>query len=286
MSNIFDGDLGNTLDGTSDRDTILGAGGDDIIHGYAGDDYLDGGNASDFIDGGPGNDFILGGYPTIQWSNPDGGDRIIGGMGDDTMVGAAGYDTFVFRFVVTEQRDQVLTTLQFRDGTTPAEAANAAAWTNYLTKLEHWRAGLEALHGADLSNTEDESVTLATSPRKSAKDVMTGAQAYDKDYSYMADGSTVSLAVTGEGHDTIGRWGLQGGYEEQFGWGPWSTDHKTLQLSGLSGHESDINFYGNFVSVDTVRDAQTVISIGDSSITLLGVDTTMDALIAGGHVVF
>jgi hypothetical protein len=77
------------------------------------------------------------------------------------------------------------------------------------------------------------------------------AGAYDKDYSYLFEGSTVSVVVTGEGHDTIERWRFRRGYEEQFGWGPWATETKTLQLSGLSRDESAINLYGNFVSVDT-----------------------------------
>ncbi len=284
MASIFGGDEDSILTGTAEYDLIYGGRKNDTIYGYAGPDTLLGGDGygSDTLYGGDGNDSLHGGGFAQSVYDYDGFDTIYGGMGDDKMTG----DKFVFNFVVSEQRDQVLTTVQFRDGDTPAESASAVAWSNYLSQLASWRDALTNIHGADLSDTMDESVMLTASPRKAAKDVVTGLKTYDKDFSYMTEGSTVSTVVTGEGHDTIYYWGRQYGYHEQVGWGPWSTDHKTIKLSGLSGVTTDANFYGNFVSVDSVWDLQTIITIGDSSITLVGVETTMAELIAGGHITF
>jgi Ca2+-binding RTX toxin-like protein len=284
MASIFGDDEDSVLFGTAEYDLIYGGRNNDTIYGYAGHDALFGGNGagSDTLYGGDGNDSLHGGGFAASAYDYDGFDTIYGGLGDDRMAG----DRFVFNFGVPEQRDQVLTTVQFRDGDTPAESASAVAWSNYLNQLQSWRDALTLVHGADLSNSMDESVMLTASPRKAAKDVVTGLKTYDKDFSYMADGSTVSMVATGEGHDTIYYWARQRGYEEQVGWGPWSSDHKTLKLSGLSGVATDANFYGNFVSVDTERDLLTVLTIGDSSITLVGVDTTMAQLVAGGHITF
>lgn len=280
---IYGRDEDSTLYGTAEGDIIFGGSRSDTIYGYAGNDLIFGGNggSNDALYGGDGDDALYGfgtGGPSLYGS--DGFDRIYGGMGNDTMAGTV----FVFNFVVSEQRDQVLTTVQFRDGNTPAASASAVAWSNYLNQLESWRDALTNLQGADLSNTMDGSVMLTASPGKAAKDVVTGLTTYDNDFSYMADGSNVSMVVTGEGHDTIANWGRQSDYVEQFGYGPGSTDHKTLLLSGLSDVATDVNFYGNFLSIDAVRDGKTVLTIGDSSITLLGVDTTMAELLR--HIAF
>jgi hypothetical protein len=271
MSIITDGSGSNTVIGTPESDIIDGANGNDTIYAYAGNDTVVGGNGNDTLYGGDGNDTLYGGQLT---GNAGGDDTIVGGMGDDVMTGGGGIDTFVFNFVVTEHREQVLTTLQFRDGNTPANPADAVAWTNYLNQLATWRADLTVLHGTDLSNTKDESVTLTTSTKKVAPGVITGFQTFDKDYSYLADVSSVSVTVTGEGNDRILDWGAR------------TAGNDMLKLAGLSNVATDINYYGNFVSVDALVDNQTVITIGDSSITLVGIDTTMAALVADGFVSF
>jgi Ca2+-binding RTX toxin-like protein len=98
-------DLGDEpTDGTSGADLILGGagidvllgqGGDDRIKGGTGDDYLEGGPGRDWLEGNDGNDDIVGGSSTIHGEDtglgargqPDAGDVIFGGDGDDVIVG-------------------------------------------------------------------------------------------------------------------------------------------------------------------------------------------------------
>ena len=51
----------DVLVGTSDGDQIFGLGQDDVLRGQLGNDFLSGGNGNDVLAGGPGNDFLDGG---------------------------------------------------------------------------------------------------------------------------------------------------------------------------------------------------------------------------------
>ncbi|MGG5889129.1 calcium-binding protein [Falsiroseomonas sp. HC035] len=68
------GDGRDTLEGTSNNDSLMGGGGDD---------FLNSGNSQDTLDGEGGNDVILAG---------DGDDRARGGAGSDVIYGGAGQD--------------------------------------------------------------------------------------------------------------------------------------------------------------------------------------------------
>jgi Ca2+-binding RTX toxin-like protein len=91
----------NQIDGTADRDDIVGSvrddliragsgddlilarGGDDVIHGGDGDDRIEAGAGADVVFAGAGDDFVLGG---------DGDDFISGESGNDILFGEAGRD--------------------------------------------------------------------------------------------------------------------------------------------------------------------------------------------------
>jgi hypothetical protein len=258
MSTFYLENGGDTYTGTDADEWIYGGNGADVINGGGGNDTIYGGNGADMINGGGGNDTIDGG---------NGPDTITGGPGNDVMTGGGGGDTFVFNFTVTSQ--QQLVVLQFRDGNTPANPADAVAWTNYLKQLAAWRLALESEHGEDQDDSLDESVFLTTSTKKGSPSILLGEQTFDKDFSYMAN--VASATVQADGVDQIMDWGN----------GP-----DTLVFAGLSADSTALNYYGNFVTAAIVG-ANTVIDItGGDSITLVGVNTTLEALVAGGLITF
>jgi len=75
---------GDSGEGSSEPDVILGTAGDDVIEGLGGNDRICGGGGDDQILGGPGNDII---------SGEDGDDVIYGGGGNDSLMGNDGIDT-------------------------------------------------------------------------------------------------------------------------------------------------------------------------------------------------
>lgn len=284
MAGSTNGD--DTLVGTSGSDEIDAKQGDDSIDGLGGDDTLVGGQGDDTVSGGDGNDIISGdqgddslsgglGDDTIYGG--EGADTIDGGLGNDVMYGGQGnaVDQFVFHFVnfhIETTTSEVLTELKFRDGNHPAAVADAVAWNNYLNQLATWRAELIAANGADLDAGLDDTAYLTTSTKKGGT-ILLGSQSYDNDYQYWATNTTTVATVEGEGDDVVYQWGFAGGDD-------------VLVLNGLSGDSTSTHYYGNFLS-SSVVDGNTIIAInGGGSITLVGVSTTIDDLVAAGQVTF
>ena len=107
--------------GTAGNDSIAGTAGDDYIHGFTGYDIIDGFDGNDVINGGSGNDTINGGdgADTLDGGNgqdagaylidgPNNTNTLDGGAGDDviysgqfsggdTLIGGAGNDTLIQR---------------------------------------------------------------------------------------------------------------------------------------------------------------------------------------------
>lgn len=83
---------GEVLEGTPDKDLILGKNGNNIVNGYAGDDVIfeDGGN--DVIDAGEGNDIVYAGADNDLVMGGAGDDAIYAGLGDDVVFGGDGHD--------------------------------------------------------------------------------------------------------------------------------------------------------------------------------------------------
>ncbi|HSA80072.1 MAG TPA: LamG-like jellyroll fold domain-containing protein, partial [Geminicoccaceae bacterium] len=89
------GEIGPTVRGTAQSDTLLGgsddedlrgAGGNDLIDGNGGDDVLRGGAGADDLQGGPGVDRLIGG---------GGADDLAGGPGNDALSGMGGHDRLI-----------------------------------------------------------------------------------------------------------------------------------------------------------------------------------------------
>ncbi|MBI2311670.1 MAG: M10 family metallopeptidase C-terminal domain-containing protein [Betaproteobacteria bacterium] len=118
-------DLANTITGNTAANLLRGAGGNDTLAGSSGNDTLDGGAGNDRLDGGTGfdlasfetasagvtvslisntatgagSDTLVGIEGVIGGLGPDtligagGGDRLLGGPGNDSILGGAGGDT-------------------------------------------------------------------------------------------------------------------------------------------------------------------------------------------------
>lgn len=78
---------GETLNGGSGADTVVGKAGADTLNGNDGADAMHGGADNDTLNGGNGADLLHGG---------DGNDSLNGGDGLDTLYGGAGADIFLF----------------------------------------------------------------------------------------------------------------------------------------------------------------------------------------------
>jgi len=83
---------GEEINGTEDKDLILGKNGNNIVNAYGGDDVIfeDGGN--DVIDAGEGNDIVYAGADNDIVFAQGGDDLVYGGLGDDMIFGGDGHD--------------------------------------------------------------------------------------------------------------------------------------------------------------------------------------------------
>lgn len=271
------------LNGTSDDNVIPGTNQDDVIRGGDGNDTLgsgDGdqlGNGDDLIKGENGNDILLGGQGNdVLYGGPgddllDGGrgdDILNGGLGDDQLTGGKGADTFVFNFTVTNTAVQK--TALFRDGNAPSTNADWSAWNNYTKQLDAWRAEMSATYGVDLDNTETFGVNITVNGGSVKKPVLSPVH-FEGDNSYTYWENSTDVKIEGQGTDEVKDW----------------TVDDVLQLNGLSNDAGAVNYWNKFLTVDTVAgDGKTVITFSGGSITLVGVDTTIEALIAAGQVNF
>ena len=87
----------DTISGGGANDVLLGQGGDDQVDGDAGDDYGEGGQGSDLVRGGSEHDDLVGGSSASTATSPAGGigqpdssDNVLGGSGDDLLLGDNG----------------------------------------------------------------------------------------------------------------------------------------------------------------------------------------------------
>ncbi|PSJ45132.1 heme peroxidase [Zobellella endophytica] len=85
--------LGDIVSLTLGNDIARGFAGDDQLLGSGGDDWLSGANGNDSLHGQGGNDVLLGGAGTDTLYGDDGDDLLNGHGGDDQLAGGAGNDT-------------------------------------------------------------------------------------------------------------------------------------------------------------------------------------------------
>jgi Ca2+-binding RTX toxin-like protein len=249
--------------GTTGNDIHVGTAQPDTINGGDGNDTLSGGNQNDIINGDAGDDKLFG---------DNGQDTLTGGAGNDQLTGGTGTDTFVFNFTVSSSGSWVTQVATFRDGTAPAQTADAVAWNNYLKQLEAWRAEMLATTGELDEDTNLDGTAILTTSTKKAGTITVGEVAFDNDYQWQEWVETTKATIEGEGYDTI------------LDWSDGAPDK--LLLNGLSNVATDDNYWGKFLTTDAAVDGKTVISFDGGSITLVGVDTSMADLIAAGLVDF
>lgn len=101
---IVGSDANDLIVGTPKRDVIQAGNGNDRVSGLGGNDLICLGGGADRGSGGSGRDVIWGNQPHLSpapadknagWRLPDGANRISGGPGNDTLLGAAGPDTII-----------------------------------------------------------------------------------------------------------------------------------------------------------------------------------------------
>jgi Ca2+-binding RTX toxin-like protein len=234
----------NELFGGSGNDTLLA-----VIETTT-DSPLVTASGSSHLFGGDGDDAL-----TVV-----GGDANIleGGAGNDTLIGGAGSDAFVFNFNVETEQGQ---TLYFRGGNTPSTNASQRAWDNYIEQLDAWRSELMS-SGADL----DTSTTSSTVSGKKGS----AAATYVYDNSYTLAGDT---SVTGEGFDVVHGFG----------------EGDSLQLNGLTSSEFLNSFNVSVRDFDGDGTLDTILSWGedDAGIVLLDVQyQSAEDLLNSGDLLF
>jgi hypothetical protein len=211
----------------------------DTIYGSTGDDTIISGPAEPFQFGDNGNP-------------PGDNDTIIQSSGDNVLTGGYGNDAFVFEINFDAKAEINYTTVHYNDGTVPLDGYYKNAngeWSSYLDGLEDWQSGMQATHGEDL-NSDTESATYSFGAGKTQQE---RTVEYDNSWTY-EDGSAFTF-TTNTSNNVI----------TDFGNG-----NDSIQLNGVTVDQ--FNEYGDV----SVVDGNTVISIGDFSITLLGVTDFTD----------
>lgn len=157
---------GDYIEGGDSQDVIYGQGGADRIKGNAGDDYAEGGPGVDWVEGDSGNDDLVGGSSTpasgsgdTTAGQPDTGDVLNGGPGDDVALGDNGQ---ILRLLANDQP----TAATVRLGSTPGTAMtprivqpydlsnggsilNAPSADRYGSDRISGGAGVDLLYGQD-----------------------------------------------------------------------------------------------------------------------------------------
>jgi VCBS repeat-containing protein len=86
---------GEVINGTADKDLMLGNNGNTILNGLEGDDVIVSSIGNDVIDGGAGNDLLYGAEGNDLIGGGVGDDVIFGGLGNDFIGGGDGHDAIM-----------------------------------------------------------------------------------------------------------------------------------------------------------------------------------------------
>ena len=252
----------DTINGTVGDDILLGNGGADIINGDAGNDWLEGGAGNDTLSGGAGNDTLIGGTGNDTLSGNAGNDTFIqrAGDGNDTITGGAGIDTL----------DISATTAGALVSTIFASSADIGF--NTISGIENiiGSQGNDNITTNGGTNVIDGRGGNDTINAGGGDDIVIGGAGNDSLNG--GAGNDTFVFGTGFGNDTISGFDAIGGVGAQ----------DFLRLDPTLGITA-----ANFASSVTIAasGANTVITIGTQSITLLGVaaaNVTADDFLFGG----
>ncbi len=230
------GDLGDTMQGRSGNDTLIGAEGDDllisgsgqdVIRAGDGDDHLLGGSGADVLRGGGGDDTLDGqggsdvlhgdqGDDTLVWHHGSGSDDLYGGSGADVAEarGMAADETFTIGQNSADLAKATTARLQLRDGTHVANVSttipdveiHAGDGNDTVTVLDlpdvrghHIR--IKGENGNDLLSAAGAAPGLVRLAFDGGpdNDTITGSAARDS----ILGGSGDDLLVGGAGRDTL-----------------------------------------------------------------------------------
>lgn len=225
-----------------------------ILKGTANNDNLVGTGLSDFIYGGAGNDTIDGGAGNDKLAGEDGNDTFMGGAGADTMSGGAGVDTVDYSY----SSDPVNVSLRAGIG------SGGDAQGDTL-------GGIENLIGSNNHYTSD---TLTGDSGNNILDGRNGS-----DFLFGSDGN--DILIGGHGNDTMSggadadtfvfnTFGSGGGgnsYDGHDVIADFQVGVDVLKFTTIGG--AGINGLDELSFAKVGND--TVISVGSSSITLVGV---------------
>ena len=89
------GQAGDRLKGTAQKDTLVGTKWRDVIRGLGGNDRIEAGSGNDLVKGGSGKDRIDGSNGRDRLLGNDGNDRLTGGKSNDILIGAQGNDILI-----------------------------------------------------------------------------------------------------------------------------------------------------------------------------------------------
>lgn len=223
---------GDVLIGSDGRNVLMGGGGDDVIDGGAGDDELDGGADADTMTGGDGDDDYL---------VDNAGDQVIEyeGGGRDTVFAAL--DTYRLG-----ENIEVLVSASVYSGKQNFHGiGNSGDNTIYSGGSDDILEG-----GAGNDYIVSDKAFFGT-PKPAGRDTLIGGPGDD----YLMGGAGADLFVMrdGDGHDTVVDFDAAEGDRIDFS-----------GLAGLTGFSS--------LSVTNSEYGDAILSFGDVSLTLLGVD--------------
>lgn len=240
VSQTYDRNGPNPIQGTANGDHLDGGAGNDTIHGGAGNDTIWGGSGNDLIFGEDGDDSINGG---------GGNDTIHGGRGADTLHGGDGADLFVIgndfgADLITGGEggadDDAIDFSAFSGPVTVTyfgtEAGTVSGGPHTLTFAEVERLVLS--DQADTANAASATAGVHIDAR-GGNDTVTGGSGNDT----ILGGAGADLLIGGAGHDS-----LDGGTGNDTLWGGTGND----VLTGGAGNDRFIYAVGD--GHDTITD--------------------------------
>ncbi len=308
---VYFGTNGNdSLDGTSEVDTIYGRAGDDSLYGLLSGDTLFGGQGNDFLygaeggdelrgstgedslfgeggddtgRGGEGDDFIEGGSGNDILNGDTGTDTLAGGLGDDTLRVDTATDLLIE--LAGEGNDLVVATASF---TLPSDAGG----TGKIEELQLIGSDNLAAGGNEIDNIITGNVSANALRGFAGSDTLNGLQGNDTLFGgddndrlvgkngldYLSGGSGDDTALAGLGADTV-----YGGVGEDRVFGQRGDDHVFGEEDddALFGGNDRDHLYGGLDN-DTLqgRDGNDVLEGGSGQDRVF--DNTGDATAFGG----
>lgn len=251
------GDGQDEISGGGGADTIYAGTGDDNVVGGAGNDSIYGGSGNDTVSGGTGHDSIDGGWGDDSIFGGSGNDTIRGDTGDDTLRGGTGADDFVFGHTYTaggEGDDVIMDFNPHEDRLVFEGLRYEDLHVSYGEGKTYISYGQSTLTLEGLMLTKDQVWNTANNPGNSAtdspgNDILTSTAA--NEVLHGGSGADVFVFDTAGGNDVI---------------------------NDFNPHEDRLDFQGaSYDDLDVSHeDGKTVITYGDTTVTLEGLMLTKD----------